>query len=233
MAQAIPQAALVVASIIGTGLQVAGHIKAGKDAKDQAELEAQAVQSQVAEDQRAANDQAADLRRRIRIMQDEGSDEIAKINRATLSEAERVRRAARAANVGLTRQANQLLGAQKTGFAKGGVTQEGTAAQVIGQTEQEVSRLREGIEAERSRIITDLKRTRTLEEIAIRHAIEIDAETLETTATRAERRGRVQGEVGIALSQRLRTAGKQAIGVSQLGAGGSLLTGISNIARIV
>lgn len=227
------QAALVVASIIGTGLQVAGHIKAGKDAKNQAEIEAQAVQTQAVEDQRAANDQAGDLRRRIRIMRTEGSDEIARINRATLSETERVQRAARAANVGLTRQAGQLLGAQRTGFAKGGVTQEGTAAQVIGQTEQETFRLREGIEAERSRIITDLKRTRVLEEIAIRHAVEIDAETLETTAKRAERRGRVQSEAGIALSQRLRIAGEQAVTVGQLGAGGSLLTGVSNIARIV
>jgi len=225
------QAAIPLA-IIGTGLQIYGQIKAGEQAKDQAVIEANAANEQAQEDQRAANDQAGDLRRRISIMRDESEQEIARINRATLSEGQRVERAAHAANVGLRRQSNQLLGGQKVSFAKGGVTQTGTAAQVVAETGQESGRLQAGIEADRARIIGDLKRNRALEEIAIRHATDIDAETLETTATRAERRGRFQSEAGIKLSGRLRTAGDQAVTASKIGAGGSLLTGASNIFRM-
>lgn len=229
----LPALLLAAASIIGTGFQVAGHITAGRDAKDQAELEARAAQAQAREDRRAAEDQASDLRRRVRIMREESEDEISRLNRATLSESERVKRAAIASNVGLTRQVNQLIGSQRVAIAKGGVTLSGTAEQVVGETGREADRLREGIEVERSRIITDLNRTRSLEEIAIRHATDIDAETLETTAKRAVRRGRIQQEAGIQLSRRLRVAGERAEQAGRIGGAGALLTGVATAGRIL
>ncbi len=175
-------------AIVSTGLQVAGHLMQGDSDRARAGAQADALTRQAHEDQIAAEDQSEDLLRRAGIIRDRRTIELASLGR----------------------RLSLLKGAQRVGFAKGGVTVSGTPTEIISETE----------------------RRGKIEELALVHATETEAIALETTAKKALERGKRISEAGLARAGDVRGLGERAFTGSLLTASGALAVGTANVIKI-